>query len=40
MGNLLGRIGSGKKIIMMDSHTDAVGVATRKNGPGSLQRQE
>src|ERR1039458_6229683 len=25
MGNLLGRIGSGKKIIMMDSHTDAVG---------------
>jgi putative selenium metabolism hydrolase len=26
MGNLLGRIGSGKKIIMMDSHTDAVGV--------------
>jgi putative selenium metabolism hydrolase len=26
MGNLLGRIGSGKKIIMMDSHTDTVGV--------------
>ena len=26
MGNLLGRIGSGEKIIMMDSHTDTVGV--------------
>ena len=26
MGNLLGRIGRGKKIIMMDSHTDTVGV--------------
>jgi putative selenium metabolism hydrolase len=26
MGNILGRIGSGKKIIMMDSHTDTVGV--------------
>src|SRR5579862_9017962 len=30
MGNLLGRIGSGKKIIMMDSHTDAVGVGDPK----------
>jgi len=26
MGNILGRIGSGKHIIMMDSHTDTVGV--------------
>jgi len=26
MGNLLGRIGSGRKVIMMDSHTDTVGV--------------
>lgn len=26
MGNILGRIGEGKKIIMMDAHTDAVGV--------------
>jgi len=26
MGNLLGRIGCGKRIIMMDSHTDTVGV--------------
>lgn len=26
MGNLLGRIGAGEKIIMMDSHTDTVGV--------------
>ncbi len=26
MGNILGRIGSGKRIIMMDSHTDTVGV--------------
>ncbi|MGC9973613.1 MAG: YgeY family selenium metabolism-linked hydrolase [Bryobacteraceae bacterium] len=25
MGNLLGRIGSGKKVIMMDGHTDTVG---------------
>jgi len=25
MGNLLGRIGSGKKVIMMDAHTDTVG---------------
>lgn len=30
MGNLLGRIGSGKKIIMMDSHTDTVGVGDRR----------
>jgi len=30
MGNLFGRIGSGKKIIMMDSHTDAVGVGDPK----------
>jgi putative selenium metabolism hydrolase len=29
-GNLLGRIGSGKKIIMMDAHTDAVGVGDPK----------
>jgi len=26
MGNILGRIGSGKTVIMMDSHTDTVGV--------------
>lgn len=26
MGNILGRIGSGEKIILMDSHTDTVGV--------------
>jgi putative selenium metabolism hydrolase len=30
MGNLLGRIGSGRKIIMMDSHTDTVGVGDRR----------
>jgi putative selenium metabolism hydrolase len=30
MGNILGRIGSGKKIIMMDSHTDTVGVGDRR----------
>ena len=30
MGNLFGRIGSGKKIIMMDSHTDGVGVGDPK----------
>jgi putative selenium metabolism hydrolase len=30
MGNLLGRIGSGKKVIMMDSHTDTVGVGDPK----------
>ncbi len=26
MGNILGRIGSGKRVLMMDSHTDTVGV--------------
>ena len=26
MGNILGRIGSGSKVIMMDSHTDTVGI--------------
>ncbi len=30
MGNILGRIGSGRKIIMMDSHTDTVGVGDPK----------
>ena len=30
MGNLLGRLGSGKRVIMMDSHTDAVGVGDPK----------
>jgi len=30
MGNILGRIGSGKKIIMMDSHIDTVGVGDRR----------
>jgi putative selenium metabolism hydrolase len=29
MGNLLGRIGCGKRIIMMDSHTDTVGIGER-----------
>ena len=30
MGNILGRIGSGSKVIMMDSHTDTVGVGDPK----------
>jgi putative selenium metabolism hydrolase len=30
MGNILGRIGCGSKIIMMDSHTDTVGVGDPK----------
>src|SRR5208283_2257603 len=30
MGNVLGRIGSGKTVIMMDSHTDTVGVGDPK----------
>lgn len=30
MGNVLGRIGSGRKIIMMDSHLDTVGVGDRR----------
>ena len=30
MGNILGRIGSGKTIVMMDSHTDTVGVGDPK----------
>ena len=30
MGNVLGRIGSGKRVIMMDSHTDTVGVGDPK----------
>src|ERR1017187_976980 len=30
MGNILGRIGSCKKVIMMDSHTDTVGVGDPK----------
>jgi putative selenium metabolism hydrolase len=30
MGNILGRIGSGKTIIMMDSHTDTVGIGDPK----------
>jgi len=30
LGNILGRIGSGKTVIMMDSHTDAVGVGDPK----------
>ncbi|MBZ5726008.1 MAG: YgeY family selenium metabolism-linked hydrolase [Acidobacteriia bacterium] len=30
MGNILGRIGSGKSVIMMDSHTDTVGVGDPK----------
>lgn len=30
MGNILGRVGSGKRVIMMDSHTDTVGVGDPK----------
>lgn len=30
MGNILGRIGSGKHVIMMDSHTDTVGIGDPK----------
>ncbi|HVM44011.1 MAG TPA: YgeY family selenium metabolism-linked hydrolase [Gemmatimonadales bacterium] len=30
LGNVLGRIGSGKRVIMMDSHTDTVGVGDPK----------
>jgi putative selenium metabolism hydrolase len=30
MGNILGRIGSGKHIIMMDSHIDTVGIGDRR----------
>jgi putative selenium metabolism hydrolase len=30
MGNILGRIGSGRRVIMMDSHTDTVGVGDPK----------
>jgi putative selenium metabolism hydrolase len=30
MGNILGRIGSGKHVIMMDSHVDTVGVGDRR----------
>ncbi|MGB9106568.1 MAG: YgeY family selenium metabolism-linked hydrolase, partial [Terriglobales bacterium] len=30
MGNILGRIGSGKHVIMMDSHIDTVGVGDRR----------
>jgi putative selenium metabolism hydrolase len=30
MGNILGRIGSGKRVIMMDSHTDTVGIGNPK----------
>jgi putative selenium metabolism hydrolase len=30
MGNILGRIGSGKTVVMMDSHTDTVGVGDPK----------
>ena len=30
MGNILGRIGQGSKVIMMDSHTDTVGVGDPK----------
>ena len=30
MGNILGRIGTGKTVIMMDSHTDTVGVGDPK----------
>ena len=30
LGNILGRVGSGKRVIMMDSHTDTVGVGDPK----------
>ncbi|HMK23505.1 MAG TPA: YgeY family selenium metabolism-linked hydrolase [Terriglobales bacterium] len=30
MGNILGRIGSGNRVIMMDSHTDTVGIGDPK----------
>jgi putative selenium metabolism hydrolase len=30
MGNILGRIGSGERVIMMDSHTDTVGIGDPK----------
>lgn len=30
MGNILGRIGTGKRVIMMDSHTDTVGIGNPK----------
>ncbi len=30
MGNILGRIGSGKRVVMFDSHTDTVGVGDPK----------
>ena len=30
MGNVLGRIGNGRKIVMMDSHLDTVGVGDRR----------
>ena len=30
MGNILGRVGSGKRVMMMDSHTDTVGVGDPK----------
>jgi putative selenium metabolism hydrolase len=30
MGNVLGRIGTGRKVIMMDSHLDTVGVGDRR----------
>jgi putative selenium metabolism hydrolase len=33
MGNILGRIGSGKKIIVMDSHIDTVGIGNREDWP-------
>ena len=38
MGNVLGRIGSGKHVIMMDAHTDTVGVGDPRNGPGIRTR--
>ncbi len=30
LGNILGRIGNGKRVIMMDSHTDTVGIGNPK----------
>ena len=40
MGNVLGRIGSGKHVIMMDAHTDTVGVGDPQGmGLGSVPGQ-
>src|ERR1051325_7963576 len=40
MGNILGRIGSGKHVIMFDSHTDTVGVGDLKEWKWDPYRSE